>query len=209
LRQISARDLVLALRAGLDRCRHGKERDHGLAAADVTLQQAEHAVRAGEVGVDLGERARLRSRQREGELGEDFPAELASRGKPPSGALLEPLANDGKGELIGEKLVIGNAPSCRRRREKVGLGLGRMQTGKRLGETRPGVLRAKSLIDPLRQRRQPRQRLGDRSAQHRIVEARGQRIDGLERWQRARAVDGRHVVRVRHLQPAVIGFELA
>ena len=62
------------LRAGLDGARHGQKRDDGLAAADVALKQAKHAMRARKIGVDLGERALLRAGEREGEGGEDrFP----------------------------------------------------------------------------------------------------------------------------------------
>ncbi len=52
------------LRARLDGRRHGEQRHHGLAAADIALEQAEHAVRAREIGVDLGQRAFLRARER-------------------------------------------------------------------------------------------------------------------------------------------------
>ena len=45
------------LRARLDRACHSEQRDHGLAAADIALQQPQHAMRAREIGVDLGERA--------------------------------------------------------------------------------------------------------------------------------------------------------
>ena len=41
------------LGSSLDRGRHGEQRHHCLAAADIALQQAEHAVGAGEVRVDL------------------------------------------------------------------------------------------------------------------------------------------------------------
>ena len=52
-----------ALHGGQQR-RHG---DHRLAGADVALQQAVHRVRAGEIGLDLVDRAPLRRRQREGQ----------------------------------------------------------------------------------------------------------------------------------------------
>ena len=50
------------LRAGFDRTRHGEQRHHRLAAADIALEQAQHAVRAGEIAVDLGQRVGLRAR---------------------------------------------------------------------------------------------------------------------------------------------------
>ena len=40
----------------LDDDRGGEQRDHRLAGADIALEQAEHALGPGEVGLDLGER---------------------------------------------------------------------------------------------------------------------------------------------------------
>ena len=124
------------LRAGLDRRRHGEERHDRLAAADIALEQAQHAAGAREIGVDLGERAGLRAREREGQGGEDRFAQLSRRGKPPSGASLEPGADHGKRKLVGEKLVISEPRPRRRRREEVGLGCGRMQPRERLARRR-------------------------------------------------------------------------
>ena len=44
------------LAAGLDHGRGGEQRHHGLARADVALQQAQHALGLGEIGVDLLDR---------------------------------------------------------------------------------------------------------------------------------------------------------
>ena len=46
------------LPSGLHHLGHGDERDHGLARADVALQQADHALLRPEVGADLVERLR-------------------------------------------------------------------------------------------------------------------------------------------------------
>ena len=45
------------LAAGLDHGGRGEQRDHRLAGADVALQQPQHALRLGEVGDDLVDRA--------------------------------------------------------------------------------------------------------------------------------------------------------
>ena len=131
------------LRAGLDRGRHGEQRDHGLAAADIALQQAEHAVRAGEIGVDLAERAGLRAGEREGQGGED-----ALRVSVPSAAMERPAPrrelapDDGERKLIGEKLVIGEPlPRRRRRREDRRRCSGACSRASAVGEAWPGVLR--------------------------------------------------------------------
>ena len=54
-----------ALAAVLDRAQKRVERDHGLAGADVALQEALHRSRALEVGVDLADDLLLIRRQRE------------------------------------------------------------------------------------------------------------------------------------------------
>ena len=44
------------LAAGLDRARHGQQRDDRLAGADIALQKPQHAFGIGEIGIDFGER---------------------------------------------------------------------------------------------------------------------------------------------------------
>ena len=201
------------LRSRLDRACHGEQRDHGLAAADIALEETQHALRAREVGVDLGQGTGLRAGQREGQRGEDCLAELTGCSKPPAGTPLEPRADHRQRQLIGEQLVISEPCPRRRRRQKIGFGLGRVQARKRLGERHPCLLRQKRRVRPFRQRRQVAKRLADRLAQRRIGEARGQRIDRLMQRQRRRAslsaIELGHMVGMRHLQPAVIGLELA
>ena len=203
-----------SLRPGLDRGGEREQRDDRLATADIALQQPEHAMRAGEVGVDLGERADLCARELEGKLGDDRLAELARCDKLPARALRHALSNDGKRKLIGQQLVISKPAAGRGRRREIGLALRRMQAGESVGERRPSVSRAERLVDPFGQRGQPRQSLADRLAQDGVGETRGQGIERLVQRQRAVAallfaIDRHHMIGVGHLQPAVIGLELA
>ena len=59
------------LAAGLDHGRRGEQRDDGLAGADIALQQPHHALRAGEIGDDVVDRALLGGGQRVGQGGDD------------------------------------------------------------------------------------------------------------------------------------------
>ena len=43
------------LAAGFDHGRGGEQRDHGLAGADIALQQPQHALGLGEIGDDVGD----------------------------------------------------------------------------------------------------------------------------------------------------------
>ena len=52
------------LPAGFDHRRRGDQRHHGLAGADIALQQAQHALRAGKIGDDVVDRLLLRMGQR-------------------------------------------------------------------------------------------------------------------------------------------------
>ena len=45
---------------GLDHFGHREERDHGLARADVALQEPQHALLGPEIGADFGDRLALR-----------------------------------------------------------------------------------------------------------------------------------------------------
>ena len=104
------------LRAGLDRGRHGEQGNDGLAAADIALQEPQHAVGIGEIGVDLSKRAALRAGELEGELGDNRLTQFAGSGEGTPGAAAQALADHGERKLIGEQLVIGK-PQPRRRRE--------------------------------------------------------------------------------------------
>ena len=66
------------LAAGLDDVGGGEQRHHRLARADVALQQAQHALGLGEVGLDLGECRLLAAGQREGQGGDELRAERPS-----------------------------------------------------------------------------------------------------------------------------------
>ena len=73
------------LATGLDGARHGKQRDDGLAGADIALQQAQHAVGACQIVVYFGERQFLRAGQRIGKCRPDLFDDAAFAGERPSG----------------------------------------------------------------------------------------------------------------------------
>ena len=102
------------LAAGLHRVRHRQQRDHGLAAADIALQQAQHACRLGHVGDDLGESLLLGLGQGVRQLADDPLADrsIAFVGAP--GLALVARAYDRQRQLVAQQLVIGQ-PHPRRR----------------------------------------------------------------------------------------------
>ena len=66
------------LAAGLHRARHGEQRHHGLAGADIALQQAQHAFWLGEVVLDFDQRLFLAACQRIGQRRRSFSISLPS-----------------------------------------------------------------------------------------------------------------------------------
>ena len=87
--------------------------DHRLPRADVALEQAKHARLGDEVAADVGERRALRARQRVGQGGRDPLHEPPVAGVGPAGQAAHAAADEGEGELGGEKLVIGEAATVR------------------------------------------------------------------------------------------------
>ena len=84
-----------------------KQRDDGLAGADVALQQAQHALRLRQIGDDIVDRALLRRRQRVGQGGDDALAQAALGGAAMAGQLPHMRAQQGERELAGEQFVVG------------------------------------------------------------------------------------------------------
>ena len=139
------------LAAGLDHGRGGQQRHHGLAGADVALQQPHHALRAGQIGDDVVDGAALRGRQRIGQRRDDLGAKQAFAGAAAAGQLALMRANQRERELAGEQFVVGEPRPGRALRQDVG-GLGRMMQGlQRLGEGRKARALQPGGVLPFRQ----------------------------------------------------------
>ena len=169
-----------ALRSRLDRAGKREQRHHGLAAADIALQQAQHAVRAREVGVDLGEGALLCAGELEGELGEDRLAQF-SRSAQAAGPRASSCAGGSRraradwraarrkraacaGRVVGARSASPSG-ACRRCSASPNDGQSfRARNGSSIHSGSGGS---------------SRERLADRLAQHRVGEACGQRIKRL------------------------------
>ena len=115
------------LRAALDRDQHRQQRDHGLAAADIALQQPHHLRRRRHVGGDLGDRQALRSRSAQSRA-RPRPCAASAPGAldGAAAAALAPRAHQRDRELAGEHLVIGEPLARRGRGRQIGLAGGRV-----------------------------------------------------------------------------------
>ena len=146
------------LPAGLDHGRGRDQRHHGLAGADVALQQPQHALRAGEVGDDVVDRLLLRMGQRVGQRLQDARAQAAFAGRAAAGLPAHMRAHQRQRELAGEQFVVGEPRPGQTLGQNV-VRLGRpVQMAQRGGESRKPLARDPGLVLPFRQIGQPRER---------------------------------------------------
>ncbi len=137
--------------AALDRGQHRHQRDHGLAAADIALQQPHHAVGVRHIAADLGDRHPLRAGQVEPERCLDLRSEHARPDDRAAAAALAASADQCHRELAREHLVIGKALARRLGRRQIGLGRGGMGMAQGLGPGGPAAPLPERRVDPFRQ----------------------------------------------------------
>ena len=204
---------------GLDRAQQGQRRDHGLARADVTLDQAHHRPRSREVGEALVGDAALRAGQRPGQAGDEaLDQRLARRHQRRRALGVALLAQLLEREVVREQFL-ERQPT-----------LGRMHAGAKLGqrglswrpvcvterslELRETVARAQALRQQFGERAvalELHQGLGGQAAQATLLQALGCRVDRRQRLgqPRADALIGDAVLRVHHLETARAAPRLA
>ena len=188
------------LAAGLGRRQHGQQRHHRLAAADVALQQPEHARLRRHVGLDLGQRARLRGREGEGQGGDRLALQAAAADDPPARLPALAGAHEGERQLVGQQLVERQPLARRRIQRQVALAL-RLMHGMQGGAPgRPALPLQIGRVLPFRQFGRAGERLADRLAQHLRRQSGGQAIDRLDLLEGRQFRQRHDVVRMGHLQ---------
>ncbi len=187
------------LQAGVRRVRHGQHGHHGLAGAHVALEQPAHPLAGLKVAADLGQGHGLAAGQTEGQGGFE-PARGLARGNG-GGGLAPPRALAlGHGQLVGEELVIGQAPPLGRVQQGVGLGLWRMQGLQRRAPAHKPFARHEGRVLPFGELGRAVQRLVSQLAHRARSETRGGRIDGLEGRDLVRPFGRQHIVRMVDLE---------
>ena len=189
---------------GFDHMRGGKKRDHGLARADVAVQQPQHALRLRQIGDDVGDRALLRWRERIGQGGDDPRAQPALGGGAAAGAGAQMGAKERQRELAGEQFVVGEPRPRRALRRDIVRRRRAMHAAQRVGKARKAVALEPLRILPFGQSRHALQRRVDRLAHLVRMQPFGQRIDRIDQRQagETRLVD--HAIGMHHLQMAVV-----
>ena len=142
-----------------------QQRDHGLAGADIALQQPQHAHRLAQIVGDGGRRGALRGGQRIGQRVDDFLAQMTVAGIAVAGRAPQLGADQRQSELTGEQFVEGKARPERTFGEDIGQFPRFVDAMQRLGDRRELAAADHLGTDPLRQLRKLLQRLADRAAQ--------------------------------------------
>ena len=194
---------------GLDSPRHRKQTHDRLAAADIALEQPQHAVSAAHVGRDVLQRLLLSAGEREGQGSADLTLDPArSHGRPADGAL-HPRPDHDDGELVRQQFVICQ-PLADQAFRREAAHVGRVMHGAhRIGEGGPAAVGEEGGLLPLRHRRQARQRATGNAADQPAAEAFRQRIDRFDRRQQRELALVHHPVRMNHLAKAVEQLDLA
>ncbi len=169
------------LPAGLDHVRGSEQRHHGLARADIALEQPEHTGGLREIGDDVGDGLLLRGGERVGQGSNDPRAQAAFGGGAAAGAGALMRAQKRERELAGQQFVVGEPRPGRALRFDVVRRLRTMQAAQRLAESRKTVALEPVRILPLGQvLRHPLERKLDRPAHLVRVQPFGERINRIE-----------------------------
>ncbi len=87
--------------------RRGQQRHHGLAGADIALQQPQHAQRLAQILRDRGGRRLLRGRQCIGQRVDDLVAQIAVAGMTVAGRAAQLRTDQCQRQLTGQQFVEG------------------------------------------------------------------------------------------------------
>ena len=187
---------------------HGQHGDDGLARADVALDQAAHPLAGLEVAANVGQRPLLGAGQAVGQV---FAYGFGQRrGGDAGGGLGAALGFAlGHGQLVGQQLVIGQAPGVRGLRGEVGLRLRGVQEPQRLAPAREPLAGQPGGVLPLREFGRAAERLQRELAHGAGRQAGGGGIDRLEGRDVGGAVGGDDVVGMGDLQAGAEPLDLA
>ena len=204
------------LQAAACGARGGGRGHHGLAAADIPLQQPHHRHAGGEILLRIGERARLGARQGERQRREEPAREPRAVRQRPGGVGLQRALSQSEREVVRQQLLERESPL---RRVAAGGELGELrfprrpvQVVQRLPERGQARRQGRRRGQPVAQRGsiQLAQRLTDERAQPSLGHALGERIDRRERvFQRRGFACEAAVFRVHHLEPECAAAYLA
>ncbi len=141
------------------------------------LQQPVHPLRRAQVGGNLGHRTGLGGRGRVRQAVQHPPLQHTRAMAGPPLATAHDTAGKRQRQLVGEKLVIGQALAGGMGEGQPCRALRRMGLGQRAVPVGPALARLQRAVDPFGQVRQPRKRGRHGAGDHPLGQPRDQRID--------------------------------
>ena len=180
-----------------------EQRHHGLAGADVALQQAQHPQRLVEVVGDGFRGLLLRWRQCVGQRVDDLVTQMSVARIALTRRAAELRAHQRQRQLPSQEFVEGEARPERVLRQDVGEFARLVNTMQRFGNRRKRTAPQHFGTDPFRQAGQLGKRLRHGAADRADGEAFGERIDRIDLRQLGEAFGIDHTIRMHDLQGAV------
>jgi hypothetical protein len=198
-----------SLRAGFHRSNEAEQSHDGLARPDIALQKPQHALGRGHVLQHLVDGARLRTGQGVGQGGKQFGALCPVAGNSPPGGPFQVPPREGKRQLVGQQLVIGEPLAGRRLGPEVRRAVGAVDAGQRNSNRWPGAPRQQSRIVPLGEPGQAVEGSLDAADEEARRQIGSQRIDRLGQRQAGELLWRNDVVGMHHLRQAAIPLDAA
>ena len=193
-----------ALRSGLYGCGESEQGHYGLARADVALEKAHHAVAGSEVAGDLGDGGTLRGGQREREASDDRIAQPCFGGERTALRLAKMAAHQDQGQLVGEKLVVGEAGARQRFDARLVRRGGLMDLAQGGSEGRPATAGEECRLDPFGKIRKAGHSTLHGGVHDTQGQAGGQRIDGLDERHPLEFLGRNHMIGMHDLGRALV-----
>ena len=181
-----------------------QQRHHGLARADVALQQPQHADRLAQILGDGRRRLALRRRQRVRQRVDDPVAQMAVAGMAIAGGTAQLRAHQRQRQLTGQQFVEGKPRPVGAVGQDIRQFDRHMHAVQRFRDVRKLAAADDFRADPFRQVRQLLQRLRHRAAHRADRETFGEGIDGIDAREFCKTLFVHDAVGMGDLQRAVI-----
>ena len=181
----------------------GQQRHHGLARADIALQQPQHADRLAQIVGDRSRGLLLRRRQRIGQRVDDPAAQMAVAGVAVARGPAQLRPHQRQRQLTGQQFVEGKPRPIRTIGQDIRQLDRHMHAVQRFGDRRKFAAADHFRTDPLRQLRQLLQRLRHRAPQRAERQPFRERIDGIDARQFCETCLIDHPVGMHDLRHAV------
>ena len=197
------------LSAAFHRHQHGQQSHHRLATAHIPLKQPHHGIGLGQILFNGQQTFLLRPGQVVRQVIQKlfFQMTFGRKGAAFFAAILHP--HDFQRQLIGQKLIIGHPHTGRAFGQQIGGTFRIMDLRHGVKPYGPALAFYQGFVLPFGQINQPFDGTAHDFGHDLAADACGQGIDRLHRRNFILLIRQQHIIRMAHLQPAVINLHLA